>query len=412
MNHRPSNAARCQRGFTIIEALIALLIMTFGLLAASGMQMTLSSNADVSKQRTEAMRLANEKVEYLRSFSQISTATSVVSWDGLSGGTDQTTTNASYSRTWSIGGSTSDAQRALSVAVSWTDRSGETQTVTLNSVISRTEPSDTGFLGFPLPENTTLKRVKDRSLDIPVPAIALTGDNAGKSAYVVGSNLSVIFDNYNGNVVKSCGFTITSTTADLTSCSTLTAVILAGYVKYRTCNNSSCNSYTDATTTGVNTSEITGNSSSITCSYGDATNNSTGATLAGYKYYLCVIPLADVNSSWSGTLKIAGIPKTSNNVSCRYEYSDTTLTSNQRNVQPYSTVSESLDNQNYYVGTSTTTNSSGPNKTVATCPTISQSDASLSNSQATAQSGVVSLTLHQNCRSTLSASELSTNCPS
>jgi Tfp pilus assembly protein PilV len=398
-----------QRGFTIIEALVALLIMTFGLLAASGMQMTLSSNADVSKQRTEAMRLAQEKMEYLRSYSQLTTATGVVSWAGLASGTDSNTTNATYSRTWSLGGSSSDTHRVVSVAVSWTDRSGESQSITLNSVISKTDPSDTGFLAFPLPENTTLKRVKDRSLDIPLPAIALTGDNAGKSAYNVGSNLAVIFDNYNGNVVKTCPFQVTTSTSSLSSCSTKTAVILAGYVKYRTCSNSNCNSYTDIATTGVDTTSITGNSESITCSYGDATNTSTGATIAGYKYYLCVIPLVDINSSWSGTLRVKGIATTSNYINCRYQYTSSSLSSNEKNVQPYSSVNSSLDNQNYYIATSTTTSNGN---TTATCPTIAQSDPSLSTAQATAQAAASSFVLHQNCRSTNTTANKTANCPS
>ena len=45
------------RGFTLLEALIALLVLSFGMLAIAGFQTTLSRNSDLAKQRTEALRL-------------------------------------------------------------------------------------------------------------------------------------------------------------------------------------------------------------------------------------------------------------------------------------------------------------------------------------------------------------------
>jgi Tfp pilus assembly protein PilV len=215
-------------GFTIVESLVALLIMTFGMLAISGMQMTLSHNSDTARHRTEATRLANEKMEELRSFTDITTGT--ITWNGLADGTDVITTNATYTRTWSLAGTLTDAFRPVSVAVAWIDRSGETNGITLNSVISKTDPSDVGFLGFPLPENSPLKRVKNRSLDIPIPAISLIGANQGLSAYnLSGTNLSVVFSDYNGAVVKSCPSYLTAGSS-LANCTTITAVIVAGYI--------------------------------------------------------------------------------------------------------------------------------------------------------------------------------------
>ena len=62
-----SSAAR-SRGVSLIEALVALAVMAFGLLGVVGMQATLRFNADVSRQRAEAVRMAQEKMEEMRAF--------------------------------------------------------------------------------------------------------------------------------------------------------------------------------------------------------------------------------------------------------------------------------------------------------------------------------------------------------
>ena len=68
-----NNAAR-SRGVSLIEALVALAVMAFGLLGVVGMQATLRFNADVSRQRAEAVRMAQEQMENMRSFGVLSGA--------------------------------------------------------------------------------------------------------------------------------------------------------------------------------------------------------------------------------------------------------------------------------------------------------------------------------------------------
>ena len=67
LTRRPG-LSRPSRGVSLIEALVALAVMSIGLLGVAGMQATLRSTADLSKQRSEAVRLAQEKLEDLRSF--------------------------------------------------------------------------------------------------------------------------------------------------------------------------------------------------------------------------------------------------------------------------------------------------------------------------------------------------------
>jgi Tfp pilus assembly protein PilV len=51
------------RGVSLVEAMVALAVMAFGMLAEVGVQTTLRLNADVAKQRSEATRIAQETLE-------------------------------------------------------------------------------------------------------------------------------------------------------------------------------------------------------------------------------------------------------------------------------------------------------------------------------------------------------------
>jgi prepilin-type N-terminal cleavage/methylation domain-containing protein len=364
-----SAAAPAQRGFTIIEALIALAVVAFGLMAVSGLQALLSRNTDVAKQRSEATRLAQQQIENVRSYTTIADAAGQISWNGLANGSDTTTSNATFTRTWTWAGASTDQMRRLSVNVSWTDRTGEAQNVTLNTVVSRTNPLDVGLLGFPLPQNTTLKRPKNRNLNIPVPALDLGG---GKSVYQLANNFAVVFNNDTGYVVMQCGFVVT-TAAQLSSCTTYSAFILAGYV-------SLAGSASFPAGLGLNTAGFSG-TTSVTCTVGNAVDQNDGGTISGYKYYLCVVALP-VSTTWGGMVRLTGMSSGTNLLVCRFQFGATAgISANARNVQPYSAVNESLDNQNYVI----TSNGS--------CPTISG----------------LATTPHQECRS--SNGNRATDCP-
>jgi Tfp pilus assembly protein PilV len=61
---------RLVRGVSLVEALVSLAVMSFGMLGVVGVQATLRYNAEVSKQRSEAVRIGQEEMESLRSFVQ------------------------------------------------------------------------------------------------------------------------------------------------------------------------------------------------------------------------------------------------------------------------------------------------------------------------------------------------------
>ena len=419
---------RDQLGFSIVEALIALVIMGFGILSLAGMQAALSRNSDDAKQRTEAVRLAQEKIESIRSYTGIdstvvgqgTTSFTASNWNALAGSTDIITTNAAYTRTWTLDGSSADPMRGLTVGVAWTDRAGVNQTVSLSSVVSKTDPADSGFLGFPLPLNTNLKRPKDRNLDIPIPAIDLGN---GQSAVKFGNaGQYVLFGNISGDVVNICTPTLngsptsaeiiaalTSANSGIRNCTAVTGYIVAGYVARE---NSSAVPDSVFDGLGIDFSDIEPNAAGntgITCQFGNATNQNTNAVIANFKYYLCVVPLAaptpalTVNGpyNWSGTIRIAGPAawrfSGSRYYVCRYQYTATTslIDVNQRNVQRYVQVNKSIDQQNYLVLTTANTTST----TAPTCPS------------SMTVAGVSVGVLHQDCRSASNLANFGTACP-
>ena len=59
------------RGATLLEALVAFLVLSLGMLTMARVQTSLRLNSDTARQRTEAVRLAAEDMETLRNFGAV-----------------------------------------------------------------------------------------------------------------------------------------------------------------------------------------------------------------------------------------------------------------------------------------------------------------------------------------------------
>ena len=344
------------RGVALVEAMVALLVVAISLLALAAAFVTLSRGAEVGRHRGEATRMAQERLEQLRGFTSIDGGLGTgTSWNALASGQDTPPGTAPFERRWTLGGQAADPLRPVQVEVRWTDRHGEAHSLSLATVLSRTDPGDVGALGVPLPENTALKRPKNRNLDIPIPASDLGN---GESAFrLPGTPYAVLFSNDTGWVVKTCTLTGTGTTitlADLSACSTTPAYIVAGYV-------SLAGGAAFPAGLAVHTGAIQG-ASDVTCAVTTATDPATGAALPGYRYYLCVVQVPSAGAGWSGRLALAAPALNGGSTQllvCRFEYPAVPgLSANQRNLQPYSQVAESLTSQSYLL-----TSQSG-------CPTV------------------------------------------
>jgi Tfp pilus assembly protein PilV len=210
-------------------------VLSFGMLAIVGFQSTLLRSSDLAKQRAEALRLAQQKMETLRSFGQVATDPTVGAGhkfnftdDVVSSTTPEVfTSNANFSRTWTVTPNATGTEKWVNVVVEWTDRAGQTQRTTLQSTIAKFDPQSIGVLATG-PGGTNVRKPKNRNLNIPYPALGLSGGT--KSAFSPPpGGVTYVFNNVSGDIVQSCtGLAATpavaiSTVSNATTVVTVTA---------------------------------------------------------------------------------------------------------------------------------------------------------------------------------------------
>lgn len=374
---------RAQAGFTLLEALIAMAVMAFGLLAIAGLQLTLGRNADLTRQRAEATRLAQEKMEELRSFQVLDTtsgkmayadiassaASSVSTFTSAASGASAvalSATTTTYTRQWSV--TDMGTGKWVTLSVSWADRVGDTHSVVLNSAIAKSSPSDVGGLVTGM-SSAKFKLPKDRSLAIPFPAIDLGN---GTSAYKPGSTWTraFVFDNATG-LAKLCDAssgTVTSglTVANTSSNCTSQGVVLSGNV--RTPDSNSDQPLNPITyITNVRFLNFTAfNNNNVASVDANSGGNAPVCLLTGrvdsdarhpdldkddINSYFCLIIRATANNTWSGRVDLLGATMPNGSSICRLtaDYNNDGARSNNEHPLAYSNVSATLQNQNFII---------------------------------------------------------------
>ena len=125
-----------QRGFTLIEVLIALLVLMVGMAGILSLQLTSMKATAFSRHATEASSLAEDKVEELR--------TVPLSSARFASGSDQVDSRGVadaaglYTRTWTITAGTDNT--IVNVSVAWTERGNEPYTISMSDMRSGTPP--------------------------------------------------------------------------------------------------------------------------------------------------------------------------------------------------------------------------------------------------------------------------------
>ncbi|MBT9455135.1 MAG: prepilin-type N-terminal cleavage/methylation domain-containing protein [Burkholderiaceae bacterium] len=351
-----------QSGISLIEALVALAVMAFGMLGVVGLQATMRQNVDVSKQRAEAVRIAQESIETARAFSLLQTPEDEESVlrayetlaDRESPNTGYTTNTVySVSRTVSETGATvnesSDARmKALEVTVSWTDRLGQPQKVRLGTTIAGVSPDVAGSLGIPSVHSSVTRQPLGRNVNIPLSAVDASDKRSSSFAPTTG--VTWVFNNQSGVITSIC--------SPIDTCTPANALLLSGYVRFA------------AAATSAEAEAPTGTAISVdlqvtTTAPAAATVACYSRTVSTHVAYYCAVPVDPESTpalKWSGRLNlvssvalpIASLATETSAASfrvCRYTptQSDTPTNGNIGHPLNYTHVDGPLSNQNFLV---------------------------------------------------------------
>jgi len=313
---------RAPRGISLIEALVAMAVMAFGMLGVVGMQATLRSNADLSKQRSEAMRIAQERMEDLRNFSVLTdpTATSkAFDTKATFAATTVTgyTTNTTYTVSGAVTPTTPSTHKTLAINVAWTDRTGATQNVSLMSALANIAPELSASMIVSAQGAGGTREPEGRRRGIPPQAKNFGDGTSGfRPPQAVGGTVAWLFNNVTGlfttcttSATDSAGLIIGTNT---TCAGTQAYQLISGYLRASTsatqptaaemANPISAASLVASTFTAeiAQTAPTTG---TIACLHGRADT---------YVEYYCAIPVdSPTPATWSGTLRInaASLPQ-------------------------------------------------------------------------------------------------------
>jgi len=133
----PLHDRHTQRGSSLFEALIAFLVLSLGMVGLARMQGQQRSDADAARQRSEAVRLAQDDLEQARGARPF----------GLLASAARTTGGVTvYRIDRTITSLDAPQSVAATIDVSWTDRGGAAQHIELHSIIADAQPSLSGAL--------------------------------------------------------------------------------------------------------------------------------------------------------------------------------------------------------------------------------------------------------------------------
>jgi Tfp pilus assembly protein PilV len=280
-----------QRGISLIEALVAFLVLCIGMLAAARMQPWLRQHSELARQRSEAVRLAQQDIERLRAFAVMPVTTGVPSYDGIANGgaviddDAGALTSTRYQLTRNVDALGTPNAKQVSVMVSWAERSGVPQQVTLNTLVAAGDPALAGALTL-APRGVAVKGAAGRSADIPLAAKDL-GDDSSVFKPVVGGVAALLFDNRTGQVSARCTVsnpalaTRDLAATDLSACTRLSGMLLSGQIRLTSATPPSTAQANDAPLSLEVTVALAGGTSTIAPWCGSEAMKSVAITGAG-----------------------------------------------------------------------------------------------------------------------------------
>jgi Tfp pilus assembly protein PilV len=231
-----------QRGITLVEGLVAFLVLALGVVTIGRVQAQLRLGSDVARQRSEAVRLGQEDLESLRAFAAVaasagvrahadiaSAATTIDSASGYA-------TNTQYRLTRDVVADPATGEKSTTVEVAWSDRTGADQRIVLGSIIAAADPAYAAALAR-TPSGSPIKAARGRSWRIPLIAKDL-GNGRSAMKPVAGGAIAYVFDNASGAIVDRCTgvgaalMTADLAASDLLGCDTRAGQLVSGTVRF------------------------------------------------------------------------------------------------------------------------------------------------------------------------------------
>lgn len=285
---------RRQRGVSLVEALVAMLVMSFGTVAVLGVQASLRMNADVAKQRSEAVRLAEEALEDYRDFGTLADFEALADQDpeAVAGFESNTT----FTRSVTVANGAMPRERVLTADVGWTDRRGEAHIVRLVSSVHGVPTELAGSLV--VAADTSYARMPgQRHPGIP-PGAQIQEDGTSRFTPPGATGVTWVFNNATGAITQIC--------VDA-SCTDTDARLLAGFVVFATGLTQPTTNQAEVPpspkpagyTVEVQLAQTAPSTATIDC-YEDQGSSAWVA-------YYCAVPLG-VGTSWSGRSTVQGLP--------------------------------------------------------------------------------------------------------
>jgi type II secretory pathway pseudopilin PulG len=373
---------RSVRGISLVEALVAMAVMGFGMLGVLGVQAGLRGNADESRQRAEAVRLAQEEIERWRGYAALDDPGAGLDYARLeSDDPDEATPtvegiNATYTISRTVAeppsptGVTPHGYKVLRVDVGWTDRSGAERSIRFSSNIVGVPPELAAVSVVAGGDPTA--RPRGRNFSIPLPAVNLgDGRSAFRPPQPDSGTVAWVFSHSTG-LISTCTTTALGTEAlsldNISACGAFNARLVTGYVSFVTSTaptvQLAASPPNEAVAIDVRVKQTAPSTLTTACS----AELAPGSSLA-YAVYFCAVPveISPSVSPWSGRVYIATVngivPSTSSVLPadrrvCRYTDSrfpnNNALTANpgmrnQDHPLDYLNVTEALTNQNFLI---------------------------------------------------------------
>lgn len=219
---------RPQTGFALVEALVALLILSVGILALAQLQTRMAQHSALARQQVQAMALAQERVEQWR-------AATDQQFDAIASGHDSAASQpgepTGFERQWQV--AVVGEAKTVQVQVQWAGRDGRDQSVHLRSLLLPGDGLRAALLMSPLSPAQTQLGAEGRPAAVPAQAMPIAGSPRWQRLQAPSlpgeGGAWLVIDARSGDVAYRCS-SAPSSEAALSACLAVAARMVSGTV--------------------------------------------------------------------------------------------------------------------------------------------------------------------------------------